>query len=138
MLKACNVANCLEYAVDGEGRCSTHLAEVTGPRAQRKRVARAQAPGDGAARRLRGELLRREEPVACARCHRHLHPVSIEVDHIVPLADGGGDFAFNIQILCKSCHRKKTTGEARRRAAGESPDYINSPHRHTPRAEWRR
>jgi 5-methylcytosine-specific restriction endonuclease McrA len=38
-------------------------------------------------------------------------------DHIVPLADGGPHELENLQTLCGSCHRDKTSREARERAA---------------------
>lgn len=43
---------------------------------------------------------------AGVKCH--------EVDHVVPLADGGTNEDGNLQLLCVECHRRKTTREARR------------------------
>lgn len=40
-----------------------------------------------------------------------------ELDHIVPLIEGGGHEASNLQTLCVPCHRKKSAGETRDRAA---------------------
>jgi 5-methylcytosine-specific restriction endonuclease McrA len=40
-----------------------------------------------------------------------------ELDHIVPLIDGGGHELENLQTLCKPCHKKKTSREAHLRAA---------------------
>ena len=31
-----------------------------------------------------------------------------DVDHIVPLTQGGGNEWTNLQALCKSCHSRKT------------------------------
>ncbi len=39
-----------------------------------------------------------------------------ELDHIVPLIDGGGHEDDNLQTLCTPCHTRKTAEEARRRA----------------------
>jgi 5-methylcytosine-specific restriction protein A len=39
-----------------------------------------------------------------------------ELDHIVPLIDGGGHADENLQTLCTPCHTKKTAAEARARA----------------------
>jgi len=39
-----------------------------------------------------------------------------ELDHIVPLADGGTHELANMQTLCRPCHRTKTAREATRRA----------------------
>lgn len=46
-----------------------------------------------------------------------------ELDHIVPLVDGGSHDPSNLQTLCTPCHKKKTAQEARERAArrGDSP-----------------
>ena len=36
-----------------------------------------------------------------------------EVDHIVPLADGGSNRDSNLQTMCKGCHSRKTMAELR-------------------------
>jgi 5-methylcytosine-specific restriction endonuclease McrA len=38
-----------------------------------------------------------------------------ELDHIVPLIDGGGHDLTNLQTLCTPCHKRKTAVEARAR-----------------------
>jgi 5-methylcytosine-specific restriction endonuclease McrA len=35
-----------------------------------------------------------------------------ELDHIVPLIDGGGHELSNLQTLCTPCHKRKTSDEA--------------------------
>lgn len=44
-----------------------------------------------------------------------------ELDHIVPLIDGGGHELANLQTLCTPCHKNKTAAEARDRAAKARP-----------------
>ena len=44
---------------------------------------------------------------ACADCNRTKDEVPIEVDHIVPVAKGGGDDYDNLQALCYECNMKK-------------------------------
>ena len=39
-----------------------------------------------------------------------------ELDHVVPLIDGGSHELANLQTLCTPCHKKKTAEEARGRA----------------------
>jgi 5-methylcytosine-specific restriction protein A len=39
-----------------------------------------------------------------------------QVDHRIPLAEGGTDDASNLQWLCVDCHRQKTEREKARRA----------------------
>ncbi len=45
-----------------------------------------------------------EEPV-CAVCDRR---PSVEVDHIIPLCQGGTDARDNLQGICLECHEDKT------------------------------
>lgn len=40
-----------------------------------------------------------------------------ELDHVVPLIDGGGHELSNLQTLCTPCHARKTAAEARSRSA---------------------
>lgn len=60
-----------------------------------------------------------EEPL-CKHClARGRTEPSVEVDHIVRLADGGTDERRNKQGLCKPCHDAKSAAEkARDRASG--------------------
>lgn len=54
---------------------------------------------------------------ACKGCGR-VH-ASNEVDHIVPLEQGGGNDIGNLQVLCGGplgCHTLKTKQEAKARA----------------------
>jgi len=44
-----------------------------------------------------------------------------ELDHVVPLIDGGGHDLANLQTLCTPCHRSKTAAEARDRAMRQRP-----------------
>ena len=64
----------------------------------------------------------------CAKCGRVVaYPKGFELDHIVPLWEGGQDVDANRQILCvywdeltgekKGCHADKTAEEAKRRGA---------------------
>ena len=41
-----------------------------------------------------------------------------ELDHIVPLIDGGDHELSNLQTLCTPCHKRKTRREAWTRQAG--------------------
>lgn len=47
----------------------------------------------------------------CAICKRVL-PASFQIDHVVPLSEGGEDHADNMQSLCPNCHADKTQREA--------------------------
>ena len=43
-------------------------------------------------------------------------PRGKEIDHKVPLKDGGSDTLRNLHLIKKSSHKRKTATEARRRA----------------------
>ena len=58
-------------------------------------------------RRLRDQVMQRDKYL-CQHCLAGgRYTEAQEVDHIVPLADGGTDAATNLQALCAPCHRKK-------------------------------
>jgi 5-methylcytosine-specific restriction endonuclease McrA len=48
-----------------------------------------------------------------------------ELDHIVPLIDGGGHGLDNLQTLCTPCHKAKTIREARERAARRALGQVD-------------
>lgn len=52
----------------------------------------------------------------CVQCSRGFDEVTLQVDHIVPIIDGGTRDTANGQTLCVDCHTDKTTTEARNRA----------------------
>ena len=53
--------------------------------------------------------VRRRDGWACVQCGAGGR---IEVDHIVPLRDGGAPFDLdNLQTLCRACHARKTRVE---------------------------
>lgn len=65
--------------------------------------------------KIRARVLR-ERPL-CVHCMGvGVVTAANEVDHIIPLRDGGTNEDANLQPLCKSCHSKKT----RREKAGGS------------------
>lgn len=41
-----------------------------------------------------------------------------QVDHRIPVSEGGTDHPDNLQSLCIPCHKTKTAAEARRRSTG--------------------
>ncbi len=51
-----------------------------------------------------------------AKQSRQRAPAGYEVDHIVPLQDGGRDSMANMQLLTKKQHQAKTNRENRARA----------------------
>ncbi len=45
----------------------------------------------------------------CKMCGRTKDEVPLEVDHIIPVADGGTDELKNLATLCRDCNRGKTS-----------------------------
>ncbi len=52
----------------------------------------------------------------CARCQSRLAIGRWQLDHVIPLQDGGVNAEGNLQPLCVPCHGLKTAGEATERA----------------------
>lgn len=63
----------------------------------------------------------REYGNQCARCEADGDEVRLELDHVVPVAEGGADTLDNAQLLCVSCHQPKTQAEAARGRARRNP-----------------
>lgn len=57
--------------------------------------------------------------VVCLAAGRY--KAATQLDHKVPLWQGGKDDESNLQPLCDRCHKAKTAAEATQRAAGISP-----------------
>jgi 5-methylcytosine-specific restriction protein A len=51
----------------------------------------------------------------CAVCKRIVYGLDAQVDHRIPLADGGTDSLDNLQTLCLAHHGQKTRAEQRRK-----------------------
>jgi len=65
----------------------------------------------------------------CEQCNFH-DPTgkTFELDHRVPLEDGGPDTFENTWLLCKDCHSDKTSAEqmTRRKAARPTSPHTNA------------
>lgn len=80
----------------------------------------------GAVERKRGyagvkdrERIRERDCGLCQECLRqHRTTLGIDVDHIIPLWEGGPDTDENKELLCLEHHQEKSAIEAARRAAG--------------------
>lgn len=98
----------------GRGYCTTHAAERQAERNQRidaQRGTSSQRGYDARWRRIRAMHLR-QYPL-CVDCQAAGQTTAAnEVDHIIPLAQGGTHHAENLQSLCKSHHSKKTVAQS--------------------------
>ncbi|AMU20847.1 HNH endonuclease [Mycobacteroides abscessus] len=59
-------------------------------------------------KRLRYEVLRRDN-YSCRYCGRSAQEVKLTVDHVVPVALGGGDEASNLVAACADCNNGKSS-----------------------------
>lgn len=96
------------------GYCPTHATQRQQQRNQQidaNRGTAAQRGYDARWRRIRAMHLR-NHPL-CVECLAagRTTPAN-EVDHIIPLRNGGTHAPDNLQSLCKSCHSKKTATES--------------------------
>ena len=113
------VRDSIGTATDTTKRINKPLRDAEDRKAQRKANRRIYSS-------LRWHKVRRialsREPLCIACQMVGVVSASIEVDHIIPLTDGGKPYcASNHQALCKSCHSKKT----RKEQAGIAMDYKN-------------
>ena len=55
------------------------------------------------------QYLLKEFGRVCQSCfHRFRSAKSLEVDHIIPISDGGPDYLCNATLLCKPCNLRKS------------------------------
>lgn len=57
-----------------------------------------------------------DQQFRCQRCGCVWLPWRDQVDHDVPLEQGGSNDDSNLKLLCDDCHKFKTADEARARA----------------------
>jgi len=55
------------------------------------------------------EQLYKEQNGKCNACGEDFKIWNLEIDHIIPVAKGGGDYYENYQLLCGSCNKIKGT-----------------------------
>ena len=55
---------------------------------------------------LRYAVLRRDK-YTCRYCGQYAPNVQLEVDHIIPIAEGGSNELSNLQVTCFACNRGK-------------------------------
>lgn len=109
--KVCAEHGCANLTAGSDSRCAEHTPEPWAGSAHRTRNRR------GDAKRNR-RIMRAHAGI----CHVCGQPGADQVDHVIPLAEGGDDAEHNLRPIHGgpgSCHARKTSAEAaegRRRA----------------------
>ena len=57
----------------------------------------------------------------CVKCGK---PGRMEVDHVIPIWNGGTDDEANLQTLCRGCHIDKSRGEVYNRKQVYAAGYA--------------
>lgn len=102
----------MEVTLDRRQR---YRASERGRAENRERMRRRRALLRGCGTRAADTLRRQVNWLGWALCRScsAIHPAGgIEIDHVLPVIDGGCDSVDNVQPLCIACHRDKTAREA--------------------------
>lgn len=117
--RPCRLQGCSALHRNANGYCDAHAdigAEKSKAWATRKGSGRGGRPW----RRLREQILKRDQYLCqCDDCRaaERIRPAH-EVDHIIPLSQGGTDSSSNLRAINHDCHKAKTQREARQGARG--------------------
>ena len=82
---------------------------------QRARNQRREPAGGHWARRKHRGQVNKAGGAWCNHCGGWFEAGGIQIDHRVPIAEGGGDHPGATQALCTSCHDDKSNSEHRYR-----------------------
>jgi len=114
-LRPCSAPRCAGRATNGR-YCEAHAHLAQQARKPDDRPSASARGYDAKWRRVRAAYLKRHSE--CVVCGEQ----ATEVDHIVPLADGGTHQWTNLQAMCKTHHSQKTVyldgGFGNRRGGG--------------------
>ena len=112
----CRTHGCPRLCRDGSGRCEQHQQDRSGWRQyHQQRGGSREARGYGVVwQRLRKTVIERDKGL-CQQCQRDGRLTGgTDCDHIIPKARGGTDDLDNLELLCKTCHTRKSAREAGR------------------------
>jgi 5-methylcytosine-specific restriction protein A len=115
--RGCSQPGCPNLVPTGRSYCEEHAAKQS-REYDARRLSAAQRGYGSTWRKLR-EMVLADEPLCSDPFGVHADAgqtvVADEVDHIIPLQNGGRNIRSNLLPLCKSCHSRKTATEGRRR-----------------------
>lgn len=70
----------------------------------------------GVPRKLRSAVMRRARG-QCEKRGPNCTLAATQVDHVIPVSEGGDDSLTNLEATCDNCHKPKTQAEAQRARA---------------------
>lgn len=110
-LRPCRSKGCSEVHRNSNGYCETHKSEAAAW-VRKKEGIRALTGRPW--RRLRDRILERDKHLCqCEECKSEGRiTLAEEVDHIIPISQGGTDKESNLRAISKECHKKKTMRES--------------------------
>lgn len=111
--RPCRHVGCGALVRDGSGFCLAHQADKRINRFGDDRRGTAAERGYGHSwAKLRARIMRRDAGL-CQPCLQvgRVMPAH-QVDHVVPKTAGGTDAESNLQAICTTCHKAKTSREA--------------------------
>ena len=73
---------------------------------QQNRLAKLRRNGGVLSSDIRERLMENQRGI-CIACHRKLSQKTAHLDHVMPIALGGANEDWNVQLLCAPCNRKK-------------------------------
>ena len=110
--KPCRHPGCPEL-VDGRGYCPEHTRLYNRNYEKYQRNPEIRKHYGHSWRKVRNHFIQ-QHPL-CAHCLKNGEAtLAQEVDHILPLSQGGTHDESNLQSLCKSCHSRKSAKEGSR------------------------
>jgi 5-methylcytosine-specific restriction protein A len=109
MAKVCGRSGCPRFVErDGAGHCPTHDPGPWGGPTLDERRARTKTREW---RELRRQIRERDRN-KCWACG--IDAPAGQLDHLVPVCDGGTDHTSNLAWICVPCHRSKSASEGAR------------------------
>ncbi|MGE8516697.1 MAG: HNH endonuclease [Alcaligenes nematophilus] len=108
--RPCRLAGCAQLHRNASGYCESHLQYAKKWRKEPKESGR----GGRSWRRRRDYILIRDGGLCqCETCQALGSPLPAdEVDHVIPISQGGTDAHDNLRAINADCHRKKSQREA--------------------------
>jgi len=108
MRRLCSEPGCPEPPRPSKGKCHKHAREYERERSRRRRARAKDAQGRSVYRTAmwlhRRRQVLHEQPI-CAICEKRL---ATEVDHIIPLSEGGDPYdPEGLRGLCSPCHWRR-------------------------------